>query len=280
MRHRATGTRHGLVALLALFLLGAHCNDPIATVETEVCDGVDNDLDGIVDDSLNTSDQYENNGQCTPGTAWNGWLGQVGQSAGIGGPNRAFSVTSARIYRNGAASPAGDVDWFRLRFAESDGCALSGYAMTFTLVQPSYARLGFCVKSYDLGSAATVACGVDNGSPENTSGGFTACGQLQENGNYRADVVWNERCELDDSRTFDVKVFPITPSAYSCQSYQLLVDFTALGQGGLLRDASMGTSSARGWDLRAFAFTSLFPVGRTNGMLAVAGRERSCDSTP
>lgn len=118
----------------------------------------------------NPADLHEANNQCTAGTAWNGWLGQFCEGNGINGPNRIFA-SAPRIYKSNAISPAGDVDWFRFRFAEHAGCSFAGFVVSVTLQPPRDTEVNFCARLYDPGSPASVPCAINNDSAHSPAGG-------------------------------------------------------------------------------------------------------------
>jgi hypothetical protein len=200
----------------------------------EVCDGADNDCDGQVDNALPLADfaGEEAPAACTPGSTvgFLGWFSEtdLGTWSATGGLLSNLVDYAGRVYRTDPVQPAGDVDWLRLVFAETDACAAVGFRLEVRLTAPSGARYEVCGHLQGSGGYPlfTLACDELAGEPV-----FDEC-VVSEGGAATLRFDWAETCGVADDRVLDLRVRAApdaTPAtAFSCRTYDLSVDGAAL----------------------------------------------------
>jgi hypothetical protein len=170
----------------------------------EVCDNVDNNCNGSVDDGL-SGDAYESNNSC--GAAR--FIGQIDTVSGANPNQRTITPT---LYASG------DVDVFYVNWAENDSscqccdfwCLDEDFRVRVTLTVPADAG------SYEV-------CGR-----QGACGGWSSCTTVAAGGTATIDLVQDGACPGNDSGTAYFQVAGVGAPAFECSPYTL----TALVQTG------------------------------------------------
>ncbi|MEC9072958.1 MAG: MopE-related protein, partial [Myxococcota bacterium] len=178
----------------------------------EVCDGIDNDCDGVADDNPQ-GDQWETNQSC-----------QTLTDLGFVVENQGTSTFQANLF------PGSDVDWYRVTAKESANFCFGGeegpYTFSVTLKPPSTANgasenldYDLCVYPMDSTNCANLPpyglC--DSGSPNNL-GIWKGPGQAET---FTSDS-WMGECFDNDDRTFIIQVVTYdAENDFSCDPYTL-----------------------------------------------------------
>ncbi len=175
------------------------CIPDAAAASAEVCDGIDNDCNGSIDDGLAT-DSYEQNNSCES----HFFLGLLGE-------NLTESYSDMTLYT------AGDEDWYRQKTTEDFTTCTEGvdeeYRYEINLTPPTG-------KDYDLelcyNTFTNSSCSTD-------------CFDSRKGGDQEESIVvtWSGPCGggTNDGLNFFIRVYPFQ-SASSCETYTLSTSFT------------------------------------------------------
>jgi len=214
----------------------------------EVCDNVDNDCNGLVDDEI-SSDQYEANNSCSAAT-----------NGGNAIENQDPLVITASLY-DPAVSTGDDVDWYKITAKEGGGFCnpLSGsegpFTVTITLKNiPDGSDYDLCVwnpegqtpvtdsdgqiKSWTEGGESNSCNSLPNSWPPDSSDihneTFGQEGECMEQQHFETGsteekytFTWTGKCLQNDDQTFYVKVlaWSVNPDI-DCAPYNLEVKVT------------------------------------------------------
>jgi len=188
----------------------------------EVCDGRDNDCDGIIDNGL-VGDSLENNNQCESRRD----LPVSNEVSDIENPPEdSFPVIEASIYLQGDEGPQGDVDWYWFRLEEAfHWCwptTPQCYGAVIGLVSPPGKDYRFCVlpsfesePNCESFTDDNIYCTEDDN-----------CSLVEDDNGNQVQVcqlflVWGGSCGGNDSINILAKVFGNDPdNDYSCENYQ------------------------------------------------------------
>ena len=163
----------------------------------EVCDEIDNDCDGQVDEDP-TGDQYEPNDTCP-----------VPEDLGYVLENQGWSAFQGNIF------PSGDEDWFRITAKELGDTCVNGSEGSYTLE----AQLSSPGVDYDICISSSCS-GTEDCS-------FQGVGQIDT----ASSESWQGTCGVNDDKIFYVQVKGYTADDLdACKPYTL--ELRMVSQGG------------------------------------------------